>query len=152
MSDETVFSDFPEEMAVKWFEQGAERLHLVDLDGAISGKAVNRRVIERVVKAVSIPVELGGGLRDMTTLESYFDLGIRYAILGTAALKDPEFVTLACERFPMQIIIGIDAREGRVSVEGWTEDLDLTPVELAKRFEGAGVSAIIYTDIQRDGM
>lgn len=152
MTDETVFSDFPEEMAVKWFEQGAERLHLVDLDGAISGKAVNRHVIERVVKAVSIPVELGGGVRDMPTLESYFDLGIRYAILGTAALKDPEFVSLACERFPMQIIIGIDARKGRVSVEGWTENLDLTPVELAKRFEGGGVSAIIYTDIQRDGM
>ena len=152
MSDETVFSDVPEEMAVRWFDQGAERLHMVDLDGAVEGRAVNHDAIKRIVNAVPIPVQLGGGIRTMSTLEAYFDLGIRYAILGTAVYKEPDFVRQASEKFPGRIIIGIDAREDRVAVEGWTEDVDLTPVELAKRFEGIGVSAINYTDIHRDGM
>ena len=152
MNDETVFSDVPEEMALKWFDQGAERLHVVDLDGAAQGEAVNREVIKRIVSAISIPVELGGGVRDMSTLEAYFELGIRYVILGTVAFKDPEFVRRAYDRFPGQIILGIDARKDCVAVEGWTEEVNTTPVELAKRFEDTGVAAIIYTDIYRDGM
>ncbi len=152
MSDETVFSDVPEEMAVRWFEQGAERLHMVDLDGAVEGKAVNHDAIKRIVNAIPIPVQLGGGIRTLSILEVYFDLGIQYAILGTAVCKDPDFVRQATEKFPGRIIIGIDARGDRVAVEGWTEDVDLTPLELAKRFEGLGVSAINYTDIHRDGM
>jgi phosphoribosylformimino-5-aminoimidazole carboxamide ribotide isomerase len=152
MSDETVFSDVPEEMAVKWFEKGAERLHIVDLDGAVQGRPVNRDVIERIVDSIPIPVELGGGIRDMATLEAYFELGLHYLILGTVACKDPEFAKGACSVFPGKIILGIDARDDRVAVEGWTEEVDLTPVNMARQFEEAGVSAIIYTDIQRDGM
>jgi phosphoribosylformimino-5-aminoimidazole carboxamide ribotide isomerase len=152
MAEETVFSDVPEEMAVKWHEQGAERLHLVDLDGAIQGRPVNNAVIKRIIRAVPVPVELGGGIRDMATLQAYLDLGLHFVILGTVAHKDPEFVRQACDRFPGKIILGIDAREDRVAVEGWTEEVDLTPVGLAKSFENTGISEIIYTDIQRDGM
>ncbi|MBW1850755.1 MAG: 1-(5-phosphoribosyl)-5-[(5-phosphoribosylamino)methylideneamino]imidazole-4-carboxamide isomerase [Deltaproteobacteria bacterium] len=152
MNEETVFSDNPEEMAVKWFESGAERLHIVDLDGAVQGRAVNRDVIKRIVDAISIPVELGGGIRDIGTLEAYFNLGLGYVILGTVAFKDPEFVKSACNAFPGQIILGIDARNDRVAVEGWTEEVNLTPVNMARQFEEAGISAIIYTDIHRDGM
>jgi len=152
MNQETVFSDNPEEMAVKWFESGAERLHIVDLDGAVQGRAVNRDVIKRIVDAISIPVELGGGIRDIGTLEAYFNLGLGYVILGTVAFKYPEFVKSACNAFPGQIILGIDARNDRVAVEGWTEEVNLTPVNMARQFEEAGISAIIYTDIHRDGM
>ena len=152
MSDETVFSDKPEEMAKKWFECGAERLHLVDLDGAVSGKPVNRKTIRRIVETISIPVELGGGIRDMATLDAYFDLGLQYVILGTVAHKNPDFVKDACRKYPGQIILGIDARDNRIAVEGWTEEIDLTPASLAKRFENDGLAAIIYTDINRDGM
>ena len=152
MSDETVFSDVPEEMAVRWYEQGAERLHLVDLNGAVQGKPVNMAAIKRIVSSIPIPVELGGGIRDMPTLEAYMDLGLQFIILGTAAHKNPEFASQACAAFPGRIIIGIDARGDRVAVEGWTEEVDLTPVELARRFEEAGAAAVVYTDIQRDGM
>ncbi len=152
MSDETVFSDIPEEMAVKWYECGARRLHLVDLDGAVQGKPVNKDVIKRIVNSVPIPIELGGGVREMSVLEAYFSLGLQYLILGTVAHKDPEFVRNACRAFPGQIILGIDAKNNRVAVEGWTEDLKQTPLELAKQFEKAGLAAIIYTDINRDGM
>jgi phosphoribosylformimino-5-aminoimidazole carboxamide ribotide isomerase len=152
MSEETVFSDVPEEMAVKWFENGAERLHIVDLDGAVQGRPVNRDVIKRIVHAVPIPVELGGGIRDMAALEAYFSLGLRYLILGTVAYKDPEFARRACRAFPGKIILGIDARDDHVAVEGWTEEVDLTPVNMARQFEETGISAIIYTDIHRDGM
>lgn len=152
MTDETVFSEVPEEMAEKWFEQGAERLHVVDLDGAAQGRPVNTQVINKIVSAIPIPVQLGGGVRDMIALEAYLDLGLNYVILGTAAHKDPEFAMRACDKFAGQIILGIDAREDQVAVEGWTEELSLTPVELAKRFQGSGVASIIYTDIHRDGM
>ena len=152
MSDETIFSDKPEEMAKRWFECGAERLHLVDLDGAVSGKPVNRETIRRIVEAVPIPVELGGGVRDMATLRVYFDLGLQYLILGTVAHKNPDFVKDACRSYPGRIILGIDARNNRVAVEGWTEEIDLTPVALAERFKDDGLAAIIYTDINRDGM
>ncbi|EFK05633.1 1-(5-phosphoribosyl)-5-[(5-phosphoribosylamino)methylideneamino]imidazole-4-carboxamide isomerase [delta proteobacterium NaphS2] len=152
MSDETIFSDQPDEMAGKWFDCGAERLHLVDLDGAVSGKPVNRKTIRRIVEAVPIPVELGGGVRDMETLHAYFDLGLQYIILGTVAHKDPDFVKEACRLYPGRIILGIDARNNRVAVEGWTEEINLTPAALADRFKDDGLAAIIYTDINRDGM
>lgn len=152
MSDETIFSDQPHEMAKRWFDLGAERLHLVDLDGAVSGKPVNRETIRRIVEAAPIPVELGGGVRDMETLRAYFDLGLTYMILGTVAHKDPDFVKEACRLYPDRIILGIDAREDRVAVEGWTEEVNLTPAALAAQFKDDGLSAIIYTDINRDGM
>ena len=141
MSKETVYSEVPEEMAVQWHEKGAERLHLVDLDGAIEGKAVNKEVISGMVAAIPIPVQLGGGIRDMETIETYIKLGI-----------NPEFLTQACKEFAGRIILGIDARKDRVAVEGWTEETDMTVAEMAKGFENIGISAIIYTDIHRDGM
>lgn len=152
MSSETVYSDIPQEMAVRWHELGAERLHLVDLDGAVRGKPINGRAIQNIVDAIPIPVQLGGGIRDSSTIEAYLDLGIQQVILGTVAYRNPDFVRSACMRFPDHIIIGIDARNDQVAVEGWTQETELTPVEMAKTFEGYGVSAIIYTDISRDGM
>ena len=152
MTEETVFSEIPEEMAVKWFKSGAERLHIIDLDGAARGRPVNRSTIKKIVRSVPIPVELGGGVRDMDSMEAYFEIGVRYVILGTVAYKDPEFVMEACERFPGRIILGIDARKDRVAVEGWTEEIDSKPLDLAAKFEKSAVSSIIYTDIQRDGM
>jgi phosphoribosylformimino-5-aminoimidazole carboxamide ribotide isomerase len=152
MSDETIYSEFPEEIAVRWHNEGAERIHLVDLDGAVKGRPINSDVIKRIVNAVPIPIELGGGIRDIQTIESYLDLGITQVILGTIAYKDPQLVINACKRFSDRIILGIDANKGCVAVEGWVEKTDTTPIEMAKRFESAGVSAIIYTDIQRDGM
>jgi phosphoribosylformimino-5-aminoimidazole carboxamide ribotide isomerase len=139
-------------MARRWFEEGAERLHLVDLDGAVSGRPINGAVIKKIVDGVPIPVELGGGIRDMDVLEYYLEIGVHSVILGTVAHKDPQFVARACERHPGRIILGIDGKNGRVSVEGWTEETLLSPVDLAKQFEDVGVSAIIYTDIMRDGM
>jgi len=152
MSEETVYSDSPAEVALRWYSEGAERLHLVDLDGAIHGKPISRDVVKEIVDSVPIPVELGGGIRDVDTIEGYLSLGIRWVILGTAAYRNPELVSTACREFPGRIIVGIDARDGQVAVEGWTEDTDLSVVELAKRYEEKGVSAVIYTDIHRDGM
>ena len=152
MSKETVYSQVPEEMGVKWFKKGAERLHLVDLDGAVEGRAVNGEVIERIVNAVPIPIQLGGGIRNMEAIESFLELGVEQIILGTVAYKDPAFVKEACKRFPGRIILGIDARKDRVAVEGWREETDITATEMARRYETVGVSAIIYTDIYRDGM
>lgn len=152
MSEETIFSDHPEEMASKWFNAGARRLHLVDLDGAVQGRPVNRDAIRRIVESVPIPIELGGGVRDMATMAAYFDLGIQYLILGTVACKDPGFVINACRTFPDRIILGIDAKDGMVALEGWTENVDLSPSELAGKFEKENLAAIIYTDIRRDGM
>ncbi len=152
MSDETIFSNAPEDMAVRWFEQGAKRLHLVDLDGAFQGKPVNKTAIKKIIHAVPVPIQLGGGIRDMDTIRAYFDLGLHYLILGTAAHKDPELVVEACDKFPGQILLGIDAKDDCVALEGWTEEIVLTPVELAKRFERVSITAVIYTDIHRDGM
>ena len=152
MCKETVYSEFPEEMAAKWVEKGAERLHLVDLDGAVEGRPVNEEIIENITKTIPIPIQLGGGIRNMRTLETYLSLGIHQIILGTVAYKDPEFVTLACQEFPGRIILGIDAKRDHVAVEGWTEETDLSPLEMAKKYEAVGISAIVYTDIQRDGM
>lgn len=152
MSDETIFSNAPEDMAVRWFEQGAKKLHLVDLDGAFQGKPVNKTAIEKIIRSVPVSIQLGGGVRDMDTIKAYFDLGLHYLILGTAAHKDPKLVEKACDKFPGQILLGIDAKDNRVALEGWTEEIVLTPVELAKRFEGVSIAAVIYTDIHRDGM
>ena len=144
MSKETVYSQVPHEMAVKWHEKGAERLHLVDLDGAVQGKPVNSKVIRSIVDAIPIPIQLGGGIRDIKTIETYLDLGIHQIILGTVAYRNPEFVSLACKKFPKKIIIGIDAKRGKVAVEGWTEKTDMTPEELAEKYEEMGISAIVY--------
>lgn len=152
MQEETVFSDAPEEMAGRWHGDGARRIHVVDLNGAVQGRPVNREAIRRIVASVPVPVQLGGGIRDMKTLDAYLDLGVQFVILGTAAHKDPVFAATACRRHPGRIIVGIDARGERVAVEGWTEETDLAPVQLARRFEDSGVSAVVYTDIQRDGM
>jgi phosphoribosylformimino-5-aminoimidazole carboxamide ribotide isomerase len=152
MREATVYSEFPEEMAAKWFEKGAERLHLVDLDGAVEGRPVNGEVIKNIAKTIPVPIQLGGGIRNMKTLEAYLGLGIHQIILGTVAYKDPEFVTLSCQEFPGRIILGIDAKRDHVAVEGWTEETDLSPLEMAKKYEAVGISAIVYTDIQRDGM
>jgi phosphoribosylformimino-5-aminoimidazole carboxamide ribotide isomerase len=152
MTDETVYSEFPEEVAARWYNEGAERIHLVDLDGAVNGRPVNRDAIKKIVNSVPVPIELGGGIRDMATIESYLELGVSQVILGTIAYKDPGLVTKACVRFPGSIILGIDAKKGHVAVEGWVEKTGMTPLEMAQQFESSGIYAIIYTDIQRDGM
>jgi phosphoribosylformimino-5-aminoimidazole carboxamide ribotide isomerase len=152
MSKETVYSDSPVDVAVHWVECGAERLHLVDLDGAVEGRPVNRELVKNIVGSVPVPVELGGGIRDMKTIEAYLSAGVRWAILGTVAYKDPGFAASACERFPGQVILGIDARDNRVAVEGWLEQTPVTASEMARQFESRGLAAIVYTDIHRDGM
>jgi phosphoribosylformimino-5-aminoimidazole carboxamide ribotide isomerase len=152
MSKETIYSDRPEEMAVKWHNTGAERLHLVDLDGAVEGKPINREIIKNITESVPIPIQLGGGIRDFQTIESYLNLGIEQVILGTVAYKDPGFLEKACSQFPGKIILGIDARDGYIAIEGWTEETEITPSEMVEKYGDFGISAIIYTDISRDGM
>ncbi|WP_298271858.1 1-(5-phosphoribosyl)-5-[(5-phosphoribosylamino)methylideneamino]imidazole-4-carboxamide isomerase [Geobacter sp.] len=152
MEKDTVFCDSPADQAREWERQGAELLHIVDLDGAFAGEPKNRASIEAIVKAISIPTQLGGGIRDIPTIEAYLSLGIGRVILGTAAQRNPELVEEACRLFPGRIVVGIDAKGGMVAVQGWAEVTGVTAVELAKRFEGYGVAAIIYTDIARDGM
>jgi phosphoribosylformimino-5-aminoimidazole carboxamide ribotide isomerase len=148
----TVYSEDPVEMAERWRIQGAERIHVVDLDGSLAGSPRNRAVIQKIVQAMPIPVELGGGIRDMETVEFYLGHGVQWVILGTAALKNEAFVREACRRFGGRIILGIDASEGRVAVQGWTEKTSQTAVEIVRRYEGLGLAAVVYTDIQRDGM
>ena len=152
MDKETVFSDHPEEMALQWERKGAKRLHIVDLDGAVHGKPFNKKNIERIVETVSVPVELGGGIRDLDTVEEYFDLGINQIIFGTIAYKKSDIVAMACKRYPGKIIVSIDAKDNYVSIEGWTEPTSITAIDLARRFEDLGIEAFIYTDIRRDGM
>lgn len=152
MEKDTVFNDNPAAQARAWQNQGAELLHIVDLDGAFAGEPKNRSAIEAIVRAISIPSQLGGGIRDMATIETYLSLGLSRVIIGTAAQRNPELVREACEKFPGRIVVGIDAKNGLVAVQGWAEVTDVTAVDLAKQFEGFGVSAIIYTDITRDGM
>lgn len=152
MERDTVFCDNPAEQALKWQDQGAEMLHIVDLNGAFAGEPKNRSSIEEIVRSIRIPTQLGGGIRDLGTIEAYLSLGIGRVILGTAAQRNPEMVKEACDRFPGRIVVGIDAKNGMVAVQGWAEVTDIRAVEMARRFEGYGVSAIIYTDISRDGM
>jgi len=152
MEKDTVYSDDPGAQARLWQEQGAELLHIVDLDGAFAGEPKNRGAIEAILGAIDIPAQLGGGIRDLETIEAYLKLGLSRVIIGTAAQRNPELVAEACRRFPGQIVVGIDAKNGMVAVQGWAEVTDVTAVELARTFEDFGVAAIIYTDISRDGM
>lgn len=152
MERDTVFNDDPGAQARAWQDQGAELLHIVDLDGAFAGEPKNRTAIEAIIRAVTIPTQLGGGIRDLVTIEAYLSLGIDRVIIGTAAQRNPELVKEACEKFPGRIVVGIDAKNGMVAVQGWAELTGITAVELARKFEGFGVAAIIYTDISRDGM
>lgn len=153
MEDSTVFSDDPVAMAGKWVSQGCQRLHLVDLDGAFEGKPVNADVIEEITAAFpDLPIQIGGGIRTVETVEAYLAAGVSFVIIGTQAVKKPEFVTELCAEFPGNVIVGIDARNGMVAVQGWAEDSDQSAEHLAQRFEDQGVSAIVYTDINRDGM
>jgi phosphoribosylformimino-5-aminoimidazole carboxamide ribotide isomerase len=152
MDKDTVFCDNPAAQALEWERQGAERLHIVDLDGAFAGTPKNLAAIESIVESATKPIQLGGGIRDIETIRTYIDIGIQWAILGTVAQRNPELVEKACKEFPGRIIIGIDAKNGMVAVQGWAEVTDARAVDLARRFEGYGVTAIIYTDISRDGM
>lgn len=154
MDDATVFSENPGAMASHWLEQGARRLHLVDLNGAFAGKPKNGEAIRAIVEVVGeeIPVQLGGGIRDLETIEYYLDNGISYVIIGTAAIKIPGFLHDACYAFPGQIMVGLDAKDGKVAVDGWSKVTGHHVVDLAKKFQDYGVEAIIYTDIGRDGM
>jgi phosphoribosylformimino-5-aminoimidazole carboxamide ribotide isomerase len=154
MGDATVFSEDPGAMAAHWVKQGARRLHVVDLNGAAAGKPKNESAIKAIVTAVGnqIPVQLGGGIRDLDTIERYLDDGISYVVIGTAAVKNPGFLHDACYAFPGHIIVGLDARDGKVATDGWSKMTGHDVVDLAKKFEDYGVEAIIYTDITRDGM
>lgn len=154
MDTATTFSEEPGEMARYWLERGARRLHLVDLNGAFAGKPVNEKAIKAIVEAVGddLPVQLGGGIRDLDTIERYLDDGISYVILGTAAVKNPGLLHDACGAFPGHIIVGLDARDGKVAVDGWSKMTGHDVIDLAKKFEDYGVEAIVYTDIGRDGM
>src|SRR5512134_523743 len=154
MDDVTVFSEDPAAMAQHWVEQGARRLHLVDLNGAFAGKPRNEAAITAIVEALGedIPVQLGGGIRDLETVESYLDDGISYVIIGTAAVKTPGFLHEACNAFPGHILVGLDGRDGKVAVNGWSKVTGHDVIDLARRFQDYGVEAVIYTDIGRDGM
>ncbi|MES9894526.1 MAG: 1-(5-phosphoribosyl)-5-[(5-phosphoribosylamino)methylideneamino] imidazole-4-carboxamide isomerase, partial [Candidatus Thiodiazotropha endolucinida] len=153
MEDDTVFSDNPLEMAMRWVEEGARRLHLVDLNGAFAGEPVNGSAIRSIANAYpELPIQVGGGIRDEATIEAYLGAGVSYCIIGTQAVKEPEFVARACKAFPGHVIVGLDAISGMVAINGWAEVTDQDVTELARRFQDAGVSAIVYTDIGRDGM
>ena len=152
MARATVFNRDPAAQAAEFETLGFRYLHLVDLDGAFAGKPVNAAAVERILETVSIPVQLGGGIRDLRTVEAWLEKGVTRVILGTAAVRDPEFVKQAAKAHPGRIVVGLDARDGRVAVEGWAETSDLAAVDIARRFEDAGVCAIIYTDIARDGL
>ena len=153
MEDDTVFSDQPVDMAGRWVAAGARRLHLVDLNGAFAGEPVNGDAIRAIAaKYPDLPIQVGGGIRDEATIEAYLKAGVSYCIIGTQAVKEPEFVARACQAFPGHIIVGLDAKDGMVAINGWAEVTDQEVTQLAKRFENDGVSAIVYTDIGRDGM
>lgn len=153
MDDDTVFSDNPVEMATRWVEAGCRRLHLVDLNGAFAGEPVNGGVIHAIAEAYpQVPIQVGGGIRDEATIEAYLKAGVTYCIIGTQAVKEPAFVARACKAFAGHVIVGLDAKEGMVAINGWAEVTDQEVTELSRRFEDDGVSAIVYTDIGRDGM
>ena len=153
MKDSTVFSDDPVAMARRWHAEGARRLHIVDLDGAFAGKPVNAGIIEAISRALpGLPIQIGGGIRNLDTIARYLEAGVQFAIIGTMAAKNREFVHEACRQFPGHIIVGIDARRGLVAVEGWASESELDATDLAQHFADAGVSAVVYTDIDRDGM
>ena len=152
MARATVFNLDPAAQATAFAAQGFEYLHVVDLDGAFAGKPVNAQAVERMLKAVSMPVQLGGGIRDLKTVQAWLDKGIARVIIGTAAVRDPALVKEAAKAFPGRVAVGLDARDGKVAVEGWAESSEVTALEIAHRFEDAGVAVIVFTDIARDGL
>ena len=152
MARATIFHRDPAEQARAFAAQGFEYLHIVDLDGAFAGRPMNAAAVERILAAVKIPVQLGGGIRDRATIDAWLDNGVRRVIIGTTAVRDPALVKAAAREFPGHIAVGLDARDGAVAVEGWAETSELSALDIARRFEDAGVAAIIYTDIARDGM
>jgi phosphoribosylformimino-5-aminoimidazole carboxamide ribotide isomerase len=152
MARATVFHRDPAAQAAAFEQQGFEYLHVVDLDGAFAGKPVNAQAVEKILTSVKMPVQLGGGVRDMKTVEGWLGKGIRRVIIGTAAVRDPALVKQAAKAFPGRIAVGLDARDGKVAVAGWAETSEMTALDIARRFEDAGVAAIIYTDISRDGL
>jgi phosphoribosylformimino-5-aminoimidazole carboxamide ribotide isomerase len=147
-----VYSDDPVEVAGKWQAAGAERIHIVDLDGSRAGAPRNQAIIEKIVKGVSVPIEVGGGIRSMETIRAYLEVGVRWVILGTAALKNRRFLEEACQSFRGSIILGLDGRNGKVAVEAWTEETTESVENIARSYQDIGISSIIYTDIGRDGM
>ena len=151
MNQDTVYSDDPAAMALRWQGLGAERLHVVDLNGAFAGTPVNASAIRAILEVLTIPMQLGGGIRQLATIDACFAMGIHIAILGTVACRDPQLVRDACQRYPGRISVGIDARDGWVAVQGWAEVTNIRAMDLAKRFEDVGVAEIIFTDISRDG-
>jgi phosphoribosylformimino-5-aminoimidazole carboxamide ribotide isomerase len=152
MARATVFNRDPAAQALSFEAEGFEYLHLVDLDAAFAGRPVNVRAVERIIESVPLPVQLGGGLRDMAVISAWLEKGVDRAIIGTAAVRDPALVKAAARAFPGRIAVGLDARDGKVAVQGWAESSELSALEIAQRFEDAGVAAIIYTDISRDGL
>jgi len=152
MDQESVYSENPVEMARHWELNGAERLHVVDLNGAVIGKPFHRSLIEEITKAINIPVEVGGGIRDLETIENYLSSGVRWVILGTAAFQNRRLIEEACRCFPERVILAIDAKGGKVAIRGWKDVTILEAIDLARQFEGMGLSAIIFTDVERDGM
>ena len=151
MGHATIFNADPASQAREFQAAGFEWLHLVDLNGAVEGRSVNTAVVTSVIEAVDVPVQLGGGIRDMAAVEHWLGAGVRRVVLGTAALADPDFVTAACRRYPARVVVAIDARDGIVAVDGWTRDSGVRVLDLALRFEDSGAAAILYTDINRDG-
>ena len=152
MARATVFNLDPAAQAKSFAVQGFEYLHVVDLDGAFAGKPVNAQAVEAMLKAITMPVQLGGGIRDLATVEAWLAKGVTRVIIGTAAVRDPELVKSAAKKYPGRVAVGLDARDGKVAVEGWAETSQVTALEIAQRFEDAGVAAIIFTDIARDGL
>ena len=153
MEDDTVFDENPVAVAQRWLDEGARRIHLVDLDGAFAGEPKNAGVVRDICQICGdVPVQIGGGIRSIETAQAYIDAGIRYLIIGTLAVKEPEFVDQLCKQFPDHVIVGLDANNGFVATDGWAEESTVSAVSLAQRFENVGVSAIVYTDISRDGM
>lgn len=153
MSDSTVYGDDPVQMAGRWVAAGARRLHLVDLNGAFEGKPVNGSAVKAIAAAnPGLPIQIGGGIRDFNIIEQYLDAGVSFVIIGTKAVKEPEFVSQACKLFPGHVIVGLDAKDGKVAVDGWSKLSRHDVIDMAKHFEQDGVEAIVYTDISRDGM
>src|ERR1700733_11761111 len=152
MARATVFNRDPAAQAATFERQGFEYLHIVDLDGAFAGKPMNATAVERILDAVKIPLQLGGGIRDRATIDAWLDRGVARVIIGTAAVRDPTLVKEAARAYPGHVAVGLDARDGKVAVEGWAATTELTALDIARRFEDAGVAAIVYTDVARDGM
>ncbi len=153
MEDSTVFSDDPVDVAARWLAAGTRRLHLVDLNGAFAGQPVNGEIVQAIARAYpKLPIQIGGGIRSAETIEAYLQAGVQYVIIGTKAVKEPQFVTDMCQQFPGHIIVGLDAQDGFVATDGWAEVSEVKAVDLAKRFRNDGVESIVYTDIARDGM